>query len=331
MSNNDKKNSNEKESGHPAFEDDQIDKHNKQLSEIEQEKIVRKEAEKERTLAEKVQGITDKGEELFLEEQRKEFADKRMHGDSYKNDVKDILKSITENSNKSNNRSLANHIKLGDVLYDAKVKLGLHFSVYITEEMISAKQTQRYIKLIITKDSEETYSKLRKAGKENFEVIKKDTRITNLDESQIASMTKPSMVKIMRMKELGNKEFAEVLGGNDARYKQLVKRDSKAKREKNEKELMAKKPDGMDEAVYKEFLKKGVHYVLDQFQIQINNNAVLVNKNAELVGSAKAYEAAIKHVAGAKLYTSSGNSRGDYTDSIEADIVETKQLENAAH
>ena len=306
------------EENHPMFDADQTKKHNKQVSEMENENKARAEAANAADIREKVEGITVHGDQVFDEDQKKEFEKKRVKGDEYKNSINSILGNITKSSKDTKIVSLSNYIRLGDALYDAKAYLGMHFTAFITDELISAKQTQRYIKLIIKKKSEKTYSRLRKAGKEDFSKIEKDTRITELNEAKISTMIQPSMAKIMRMKELKDNEFNDVIGGDDTKYVELQKRDSKATREKNRNEIDAKKPDGMDEEVYKEFLKHGVHYVLEQYQILENKHEELKRDNADKDDTLKSFDNVLSRMAGAKLYTSSSHEKTEEQKILES-------------
>ena len=321
MLNKNNQKSDEKVGENALFDSDQTDKHNKQVAEIEKAKEVRVGTDKAKAIREKIDGVAVHGDQIFNEEQQKEFEKKRTLGVGYTNDVKDILKYITKSSESSKIVALNNYIRLGDVLYDAKAHLGMHFTAFITEEMISAKQTQRYIKLIIKKKSEKTYSRLRKAGKEDFSKIEKDTRITGLNEKNISTMVKPSMAKIMRMKELSDTDFTSCIQGDESEYLTLEQRDRKKSRENNRKEIEAKQPDGMDDDVYKEFLKHGIHYVLEQYQILENIHEKLMRDNAEKDETLSSFDNVLSRMAGAKLYTGSSQPENE----------EQKQLETATH
>ncbi|MCU7801229.1 MAG: hypothetical protein KZQ70_14115 [gamma proteobacterium symbiont of Lucinoma myriamae] len=160
--------------------------------------------------------------------------------------------------------------------------LGSRFYFIITDEIIPPKQVQRYIKLILTTDSEKKYAKSMKAKKEDVDSIKVDTRIGELTPDSIKKMKKPSMAKLFKIKSLNNTEFKKVLDGNDAPYKELLETEAKVNKDEKEKEILDKKPDGMDKETYRKHLKDGIYDVLKKYHASTERETQLSMKVKDL-------------------------------------------------
>lgn len=192
--------------------------------------------------------------------------------------IKDALKNLTTYTK----QSIITYIELGKTLLEAKRTLGDRFYIVITEEIIAQKQVQRYIKLVLTKDSEEKYAKSMKAKKEDFDNIKMDKRILELSEDSIQNMKKPSMNKLLRMKSLSTADFKKVINGDDSPYDNLIKDEAKIAKENRDKELKDKQPDGMSDNEYKKLLKDGVHEILNKYQGSLEREQTLSIENKTL-------------------------------------------------
>jgi hypothetical protein len=89
-------------------------------------------------------------------------------------EIKDLLKSTY----KSERESLIYYIKLGKLLLTAKIKLGPSFKLLIPEDVIPAKQSQRYIRLILDKAGETKYGTCKISN--DFKEVTLDKRVIGL-------------------------------------------------------------------------------------------------------------------------------------------------------
>jgi len=146
-------------------------------------------------------------------------------------------------------------IKLGVNLVKFKQELGSRFFTVINQEVLNSKLIYRYIRLVITLDSQIEYDKTVKGKKENIDLIVLDERIVSLNKSNLSKMINPSINKIENMKPLSNENFKDVINGDDKSYEShmLVVKE-KIKNEKMEKE----KPSDMDENTFNQHIKDGI-------------------------------------------------------------------------
>jgi len=168
----------------------------------------------------------------------------------------------------SENNTTWSYICLGKALLDCRRVLMSGFKDHITVEKteIEDKQVRRYMRLVACPSCYEDLSK--PPNKNDGTKLKIDSNIETIKEEDIGTLKNPSMNKISRMKEMFylepndknkkevgqvKKDFREVIEGDDTKY------DDKIKKQKEEKEAVAKKEKETEEKrLKKEFLGAGM-------------------------------------------------------------------------
>ncbi len=191
--------------------------------------------------------------------------------DQYVVDITDKINAILTDSYKTDRKSLIYYIELGQILLEAKIKLGKNFTDKIVKAgVLPAKQVQRYIKLVLTRDSIADYGDCKTS--DQFANLKLDERVTNLkSEKDIEKLTDPTQAKINRMKSLktdvkddddNNVDyFTQVIAGDDKIYddsSNFIKPPPPPQKVPN----ADKKPASMDDNRFKELYNKDMYDVI---------------------------------------------------------------------
>ena len=178
--------------------------------------------------------------------------------------------------NKGREGVLYEKIQFGSYLLDTKKSLGNDFYKYITNDIISNKQVCRFIKLILTHESNENFAqgmshknKEPEKIRENLNLLVEDTRVTSLTKEQISEMIEPTEETIKNAKFADTQEdFLKAIAGDDEVLKTIKNKKSilsKRKKDESNKKLdekaseteksnMKRKPDNMKEETYKNLL-----------------------------------------------------------------------------
>jgi hypothetical protein len=212
--------------------------------------------------------------------------------DAYASKMTDRIQKILVDSYNAERKSLIYYIELGQILLEAKICLGIQFNEKIVKtKVLPAKQVQRYIKLVLTRESIADYGGCKTS--DDFKKLKLDERITELTEKGIEKFTDPTQAKISRMKNLktdvkDDEEnavdyFAQVIAGDDKIFddsKNFIKPVTPPAKVPN----ADKKPAKMDAERFKELYNKDMYDVIR-----------MLHDAEKKVGDAKeAEEAAIK-------------------------------------
>jgi hypothetical protein len=178
--------------------------------------------------------------------------------------------------NKGREGVLYEKIQFGSYLLDTKKSLGNDFYKYITNGIISNKQVCRFIKLILTHESNENFAqgmshknKEPEKIRENLNLLIEDARVTSLTKEQISEMIEPTEETIKNAKFADTQEdFLKAIAGDDEVLKTIKNKKSilsKHKKDESNKKLdekaseteknnMKRKPDNMKEETYKNLL-----------------------------------------------------------------------------
>jgi hypothetical protein len=219
--------------------------------------------------------------------------------DKYVADITSKINGILTDSYKADRKSLIYYIELGQILLEAKIKLGKNFTDKIVKAgVLPAKQVQRYIKLVLTSESIEGYSKCKTS--DQFAALELDERVTKLTEKSIENFTDPTQAKINRMKFLKTDVkddeknavdyFAQVIAGDDKIFndsKNFIKPPPPSEKEPNKD----KKPPSMDDERFKELYNKDMYDVIQ----------MLHHAEKEVAGAKTKEEAALKAAAENRL------------------------------
>jgi hypothetical protein len=219
--------------------------------------------------------------------------------DKYVVDITTKINDILTNSYNSDRKSLIYYIDLGQILFEAKIKLGKNFTDKIVKSgVLPAKQVQRYIKLVLTSESIEGYSKCKTS--DQFAALELDERVTKLTEKSIAKFTDPTQAKINRLKFLKTDVkddeknavdyFAQVIAGDDKIFndsKNFIKPPPPQAKVPNAE----RKPAKMDAERFKELYNKDMYDVIK----------MLHDVEREVDGAKAKEEAALKTAADHRL------------------------------
>ena len=187
----------------------------------------------------------------------------------YATDIAAKITSKLTEAYKTDRSSLIYYIQLGEILLEAKVKLGISFKTLITDKnLINPKQVQRLIKLVLTRESIVDYADCKTPAQ--FAALKVDERITKLTDKGIEKLSDPTQAKIIRMKNLKTIDesgdslglFEKVINGDDKIYnetKNFIKdKGTKTLKEPNKD----KKPASMKDVRFKELYNKDMYSVI---------------------------------------------------------------------
>lgn len=194
-------------------------------------------------------------EELKREEEKVALATK----------IADEIKPILTDLNTSERKSLIYYIRLGEILFKAKIALGESFKKLITDKgLVSPKQVQRYIRLCLARESMDAYGACKTSAQ--FKALKLDARVTKLTEDGIKNFTDATQANINRMKFLKNDDlFKKVIDGDSKTLKEPEHFIKKPQPEKPEKTPDSKqKPGDMPDERFKELYNTDMYLMIQK-------------------------------------------------------------------
>lgn len=221
---------------------------------------------------------TDSKEPLkILEKEIKAAGEQAKYAGNISTEIKELL----ESTYKSERDSLIYYIKLGKLLLTAKVRLGPSFKILIPEDLIPAKQTQRYIRLILDKAGETKYGTCKTF--DDFKEVTLDKRVVGLiekaDNNELEKFKNPTMAKVKKMKllkVLDDKDkkdlFDEVVNGADSILD--VKENFTEPETTTPVKTIddKKKPAGMEKDEFEKLAKKSVYDLIESIQEERKKN-----------------------------------------------------------
>ena len=209
-------------------------------------------------------------------------------------EVKKIV-PIMERIAKARKKTLIDYIALGKMILTAKQLIdGDKLDEALTEDIISKRQRQRYVKLVVSPTSYEEFATLgANPGPEDYAAIKMDQRILDLTEKSIAkfrhaSMTKLGEIKLFKnndkyLKEYGSDNVFElIIGGNEKVYDAEVEARRGGSTESND-EL----PEGLTKKKLKEIMKDGARTLAIKVHTLETTNAKLEDRLKQLESDMK--------------------------------------------
>lgn len=203
------------------------------------------------------------------------------------NDNEEILREFI---NDSKQQELIQFIILSKIVLDAKFVLGSRFYGVVNKDIMSSKQVLRYLRFLMTLESQEKFDASVKAKKEDISLIVVDLRIASLTEKKIEQLAKPSMKKLIDMKPLSNEDFDAVIGGNNKSYDLLIDKKQDEKDSLATTKKYSEKPDNMDKDTFDEILKLGVYEITRKYQASIDRESELLKQINKLKQNNEALE-----------------------------------------
>lgn len=235
------------------------------------------------------ENLTNSGYANILFRSPEEVAEMEKQENEIIGKIQNVLNDISANEekthqlfNKSEQSKLIKYIALAKILLDAKFVFGNRFNAVVNADIISPKQVLRYLRFIMTLESQEKFDTSVKAKKEDIELIVVDLRITSLTEKKIERFSKPSMTKLIKMKSLSNEDFDAVINGDNKPFDKLDESIKIKKAALAEEKKYKQKPDGMDMATFDELLEMGVYEITKKYQASINKETELIRQIQEL-------------------------------------------------
>jgi hypothetical protein len=235
------------------------------------------------------ENLTNSGYANVLFRSPEEVAEMEKQENEIIGKIQNVLNDISANEekthqlfNKSEQSKLIKYITLAKILLDAKFVFGNRFNAVVNADIISPKQVLRYLRFIMTLESQEKFDTSVKAKKEDIELIVVDLRITSLTEKKIERFSKPSMTKLIKMKSLSNEDFDAVINGDNKPFDKLDESIKIKKAALAEEKKYKQKPDGMDMATFDELLEMGVYEITKKYQASINKETELIRQIQEL-------------------------------------------------
>jgi len=238
--------------------------------------------ETEKALAEVIEE-TDKQ----AEEKEKKLIDK---------EVKKIV-PIMERIAKARKKTLIDYIALGKIILTAKQLIDSEkLDAALTEDIISKRQRQRYVKLVVSPSDYEAFATLgANPSPDDYAKIKMDQRVLGLTEKSIAkfrhaSMTKLGEIKLFKdndkyLKEYGSDNvFDLIIGGNEKVYEAEVAAKTGGTTESND-DL----PEGLTEKKLKETMKEGARALSIKVYELEKANSELAKKVEDLDSDMKSF------------------------------------------
>jgi len=218
-----------------------------------------------------------------------ESAAKQLQDNKIINDIQDMMKKIDTNESnlkkvikQSDQNKLIQFILLAKILLNAKFELGSRFYGVVNQDIISSKQVLRYLRLLMTIDSQKKFDASIKAKKEDISLIVVDLRIASLTEKKIEKLINPYMSKLIEMKPLSDEDFDAVIRGNDKKYNELIDGIKKRKASIAKTKKYAEKPDTMDTDTFDKLLKQGVYEITRKYQASIDKESKLLEQINQL-------------------------------------------------
>ena len=154
------------------------------------------------------------------------------------------------------------------LLITMKIKHKKRFYSVIDEDIISKKQVERTMKLLLDKDVDFKSAMSNKGGsidlENNVAMLKVDERVKALTTDGIENLNQPTLKKIIDMKNLSNEDWSTVMNGSDKPYDEYFKQKEKDDAEKRQKELISEKPENIDEDEFLDYCKADKIVLINQ-------------------------------------------------------------------
>ena len=228
-----------------------------------------------------------------LDDAAKEGQEKEDKDKQFKEELKKDISTLYQETLTADNKNLVSYISIGNKLLSARKRLGFNFYQTIDEDVIPTKQVQRYIKLVLTTDSEEKFKSLKTMDQTKVDALKADSNILGITEEQLNAKNDkgkhkfkdPSMAKLMIMKHLSPDEFNGVVKGEPAAETAYENKKTKLadnKKASSEKQAVNKhKPEGMEEKDFKTLLNDGIYELIKKYHNVSGKDAVISVEDKE--------------------------------------------------
>ena len=228
-----------------------------------------------------------------LDDAAKEGQEKEDKDKQFKEELKKDISTLYQETLTADNKNLVSYISIGNKLLSARKRLGFNFYQTINEDVIPTKQVQRYIKLVLTTDSEEKFKSLKTMDQTKVDALTADSNILGITEEQLNAKNDkgkhkfkdPSMEKLMIMKHLSPDEFNGVVKGEPAAETAYENKKTKLadnKKASSEKQAVNKhKPEGMEEKDFKSLLDGGIYELIKKYHNVSGKDAVISVEDKE--------------------------------------------------
>jgi len=166
--------------------------------------------------------------------------------------------------NKTGKIFLMKRLAFAFLLITMKIKHKKRFYSVIDEDIMSKKQVERTMKLLLDKDVDFKSAMSNKGGsidlENNVAMLKVDERIKALTTDGIENLNLPTLKKIIDMKNLSNEDWSTVMNGSDKPYNEY----KQGAADKKQKELILNKPKNIDEDDFLNFCKADKIVLINQ-------------------------------------------------------------------
>ncbi len=198
----------------------------------------------------------------------------------------EYVKALVAEINGHDNQSIYKKIQLGIELVNIKKENPKIFFNIILEDIISRKSVTRYMKRVVKLDVDFAEC-MKTTGNtlEPFKRVKKlvlDDRVTKLTLKNIETIPNCTLEKIDAMKSLTPADWKKVVAGDDEPYIKHMEKLSEKNKENKEKQILAKKPEGMDEQVFLDTVAGGLFPTINNLYDFSVKNEELEKKVEEL-------------------------------------------------
>ena len=139
------------------------------------------------------------------------------------------LEALWKNISENKTPSLVEHTQLGKMIVDGINNAGDRFFPSLEETKFPISRVKYYVALLLKEnleqDQEDRYKKAL-TKKEYIEILEAhlDDRVLNLTDKSIRNLKNPVPYKLRLMKTLSDKDFENVLSGDDAPYDKIDKK-----------------------------------------------------------------------------------------------------------
>lgn len=206
------------------------------------------------------------------------------------------VNAINNTIEKAGEQFILNRLILAFLLIELRKKYKELFWIVIDTSKVSRKTLERAMVLALKDES--VFSKAmsidgaEKDIAENIELLVIDERVKALDMEALSKIYKPTLKKIADMKNLSDKDWAEVIGGTDKPFKKWKKAEAKKaadkKAEANKlkaKQILADKPKTMDTTIYLDYVAKDKLFSIEkiaELENILSKKGLLPKEDSEL-------------------------------------------------
>lgn len=200
------------------------------------------------------------------------------------------VNAINNTIEKAGKQFILNRIKLGLLLVNLKKKYKELFWIVIDTSKVSRKTLERAMVLVLKDES--VFSKAmsidgaEKDIAENIELLVIDERVKALDMEALPKIYKPTLKKIADMKNLSDKDWAEVISGTDKPFKKWKKAEARKAADKKAKQTLANKPKTMDSTIYLDYVAKDKLFSIEkiaELEHILFKNGLLPKEESKLI------------------------------------------------